>query len=346
MATAAPAVRRARADYLDLFKTLLVVGMIVAHVAQLIGFGLKPEMRAYSAYINLVTFSGFMFAFGLGVGLQGPNYRSRSVARKLWPAGLMLVSVYVSSLGFALLVEGQEITPEMLFDLLTLRWLFGYSEFLATFFVLYLLVAFGRRWLLEIGQNPAVLLVVGALCLYSTLLVVSEVEPVAGALLSNWNYPNFPLVPYLPWFLLGIFFGLRDLTPKPWHLLLAAAITAAFYWVTWTWEEPRRFPPTALWIVGPTFFLLVMLLLCQLIGRSVRIPSVLLLPGRHVLSFLVLSNLTIFFIRDRWNQPLRNSLSMVLAGLAIVAALMVLWAVIDAVRQRKSERTALPGLDG
>jgi hypothetical protein len=53
-----------RAAYLDLFKTVLTVGMIFAHVVQLADVAPGLIEHAFSVYINLITFSGFMLAFG------------------------------------------------------------------------------------------------------------------------------------------------------------------------------------------------------------------------------------------------------------------------------------------
>ena len=164
-----------RLQYLDLLKTLLVWGMIAAHVIQLLGFGLKPWHQAYSDFINLVTFSGFMFAFGLGVGLpsSGTSSRQKTLWQRLWPALLLLLAVYASSIAFVVLADRKPLTPERLADLLSMRVLFGWSEFLASFFVLYLVIAIARPALLWIGRNPFALIAAVGLCLLSTRLVVS-----------------------------------------------------------------------------------------------------------------------------------------------------------------------------
>jgi uncharacterized membrane protein len=76
----------ARAADLDLLKTLLVYGMIGAHVVQLITLAPRADARGFSDFINLVTFSGFMFAFGIGVGLpRGNEGRKRSLWQRVRP---------------------------------------------------------------------------------------------------------------------------------------------------------------------------------------------------------------------------------------------------------------------
>ena len=59
-----------RSADLDIFKTMLVWGMITAHCIQLLAFHPKPPAETISVLINLIPFSGFMFAFSYGVGLS------------------------------------------------------------------------------------------------------------------------------------------------------------------------------------------------------------------------------------------------------------------------------------
>ncbi len=56
---------------LDMFKLLLVIGMIAAHVFQLLYNGEtgRSMIWMFSTYINAITFSGFLFAFGCAIQL-------------------------------------------------------------------------------------------------------------------------------------------------------------------------------------------------------------------------------------------------------------------------------------
>jgi hypothetical protein len=324
----------ARSADLDLLKTLLVYGMIGAHVIQLITLGPRWEARGFSDFINLVTFSGFMFAFGIGVGLpRGGDGERRSLWRQLRPVLLLLLATYVSSVAFVVLVDRERLTPSLLYELLTLTRLFGWSEFLASFFVLYLLMAATRPWLVRIGQNPWTLAVAIGLGLASTLLVVDWPLPVLATVVGTTRFPSFPLLPYLPWFFLGIWYGNHPL--RWWHVVLAAVATAGFYYVTTTRGGfPERFPPSALWVAGCALLLLVYLGVSRFVASHLKIPGVLLLPGRHVLSFLVLSNLIIFAARYLESRPVRGTLMAALVTLAIVAALSLMWWVLELARGR------------
>ena len=99
-----PAPPARRAIYLDLFKTLLVWGMVWAHVIQLLDLRPDTGSAGISNFVDLISFSGFMLAFGLGIGLNGTG-RPRSLVARLRPALVILVCCYISSFAFAMLVS-------------------------------------------------------------------------------------------------------------------------------------------------------------------------------------------------------------------------------------------------
>ena len=318
-----PSQNRRAAD-LDLMKTLWVVGRIGAHVIQLITFRARPEAAIFAEYINLVTFSGFMFAFGIGIGLPKPPGKHWHLASRLRPVLILLLAVYASSFAFALWVDRKPLNTELILDVVTMRRLFGWSEFLATFFMLSLVTLVARPALVAIGRNPWVLLMATAACLATTFYTTGTIFPLLPTVVSHTGFANFPLLPYLPWFLVGIWYGSHPV--RAWHFVPALAITGYLYWVTiQTGQFPNRFPPTILWIAGPAALLLAYLALCRLLAARVNIPRVLLTPGRHVLSFLVLSNLAFFATRYFIGKPVRSTVIAALVTLAVVVVLTAAW---------------------
>lgn len=330
-----------RATDLDLLKTLLVVGMIGAHVVQLITFRPRPEATMFAEYANLVSFSGFMFAFGIGLGLPKPEGRRRSWWSRLKPVLLLLLAVYASSFGFTLLVERKPLDGQLILDVLTMQRLFGWSEFLATFFMLSIVTLVARPALLAIGRNPWLMLVATAVCLATTFYTTGAIFPLLPTIVSHTGFANFPLLPYLPWFLLGIWYGSYPV--RAWHFVPALAITGYLYWVTiQAGQFPNRFPPTILWIVGPAAILLAYLAVCRLIAARVNIPNVLLTPGRHVLSFLVLSNLGFFATRYFIGKPVRSTLTAALVTLTMIVVLAAGWYAWEVLRKRATRRQPAP----
>lgn len=274
--------------------------MITAHCIQLLAFRPKPPAETISVFINLITFSGFMFAFGYGVGL---SKRSKGWRQRLWPVLLLLIATWVSELAFELLVDKKPLTPDVLLPLFTLGRLYGWSEFLASFAMLYLIIVVARPLLVAIGSSWLLLVAILA-CFASTFLVISQDVPLLATLVGTRNFASFPILAYLPWFLAGIAFARQPDLPRWLEWVLAAASTGVFAYLVWRHggELPERFPPSIAWVVGAALPLLIYLMAARGLSR-LQLPTILLQPGRHVLAALLLSNLAIFGLR--WWQGYR-----------------------------------------
>jgi len=334
---------RPRLPELDLFKTILVVAMVATHVIQLVSRMLPPWTDRFAEFINLVTFSGFLLAMGIGLGVSGG--RARSWWRRLRPVLLLLVAAYTSAFAFALWVDRLPLTSTLVADVLTMRRLFGWSEFLASFFVLYAVVAVARPLLIGAASNMWLLLVACGLCLAASYLIMDQGWPLTATLVGTTNFASFPLLPYLPWFLLGISIGRAGGKLRPWHWIAAVAASGWLVWTLWqTGQLPGRFPPTILWIVGPALPLLVYLLVSRLIAA--RVPNWLTVPGRHVLSYLLVSNLILFLLRNLMGRPVTNVGMWLAMSLGIFVTIGVGWLLWENWRNRQSFRsfpsTALP----
>ncbi len=312
-----------RSQGLDLFKTALVWGMVATHVVQLLAPAPPGPALAFAGTVNLLAFSGFLLAFGIGTGAS--RDRPRPLAERLRAPLLLLLAVWASSFGFALLVDREPLTRALALDVLTTRRLFGWSEFLTTFLVLSLVIALARGWLLRLAGHPRALLALAAGGLASTLVATERPWPLIGGVLGHWGYANFPLGAYLPWFLAGLRLGRegRRLDGGDLLLGLACSLPLLLAWAQWG-EMPDRFPPSAAWVLGAGLPLAALLWLCQ---RAPGLPAWLLAPGRHVLLSLVASNLVIFAARRLWGQPLRDGPAILVAALGLLALVTLLaWA--------------------
>lgn len=94
---------------LDLFKLLLVVGMIAAHVFQLLHNGKSngSMIWMFSTYINAITFSGFLLAFGCATQLAYLRKTKDKILRgKLMRNGIrLLIAFYISGLAYTFFVS-------------------------------------------------------------------------------------------------------------------------------------------------------------------------------------------------------------------------------------------------
>jgi hypothetical protein len=339
MPEARPVNSGGRAADLDLLKTLLVWGMITAHCIQLLALRPKPPALVVSDFINVITFSGFMFAFGLGVGL---SKRDKGWGQRLWPVVLLLLATWISELAFTVLVDKKPLTPDLLVPLFTLSRLYGWSEFLASFTILYLVIAVARPLLVRIATNPIFLGIVILLCFASTWIVVSQDAPLLATIVGTTNFASFPLLAYLPWFLVGIAFGRDRSRPNLIDWLLTTIATVAFAYVVWRQggELPGRFPPTILWVVGAALPILLYLALSRAIAATGRVPQLLLAPGRHVLASLLLSNLIIFGLRYAQGFRLGAWWWTPILAIGIIAAATLWSAALDLRQKRNAAATA------
>lgn len=325
----------ARAADLDLFKTMLVWGMITAHCIQLLAFRPKPAAMAISDVVNLITFSGFMFAFGWGLGLS--RGAPKSWWARLYPVALLGLATWVSEFAFMALVERTAFTPELIWNILSFSRLYGWSEFLASFFVLYLVIAVARPMLVAIGARWWLMVPASIACLAASWIVISRDIPLLATLVGTTNFASFPIVPYLPWFLLGIFYARNPAHPRAADWVLAAIATGlCALWAAYYGEYPGRFPPTVLWVLGPALILMLYLLVARFIGRRVPIPAILLGTGRHVLAALLVSNLIIFGLRYLVGFRLGQWWWTPILAVSIIA-IVTLWAwVLDLRRARQA----------
>ena len=124
-----------RNNTIDKMKGLLVVQMILAHTLQFFSQPTKVAVTI-SSYVNLSTFSGFLFCFGY-VSYLAYFQKEWPVRRLLNGFGKTILAYFLSGVGFWIVLAGR---PDKIKGLLGLKELPGYSEFLFSFALLYLCI--------------------------------------------------------------------------------------------------------------------------------------------------------------------------------------------------------------
>lgn len=293
----------ARRDDLDLFKAALVAGMVLTHVLQLLRPSLGSIETRIAEYGNLVSFAGFLFAFGLGSALSGRRGPWIRGGWRRWRGPVRLfAALWASSLAFALLVEQRPLEVDWLLRLVIGTELFGWSEFLASFAILALVLTLAGPRLVGLLAQPAALPIAVVLAGLSTLSLsalgfgTGGVVPYLAAIVPVGGVVSFPLIAYGPWFVLGVQVAVRGLDLR-WFLPPAVVLTALYYLPVAGDQARVRFPPEPLWLAGGAGFVIALALLTRAVCAIVTVPRLLLLPGQHVLTFLVVSNVLIFGLR-------------------------------------------------
>lgn len=299
-----------RARFLDMFKVMLVVGMVLCHVIQLTGPRGKGLPFGIAQFINLITFSGFLFCFGFAVGIAYFGKTKRQVRRNFAiNCSKALAAFYISGIAYETLLSSSSFNLKVLLQILVFYHLPGYSEFLASFFALDLLTWVFFNQLKALSQSKPAIVVFVLISLAATFLPYQLVQPnQLGILIGSTHVITFPVLQYFGYYIMGIYFQQHKVVLNKIFLPIAILCSALFVgYVIWVKDVPGRFPPSIFWIVGAAGFLYGYYLLARKISSVIKKDNPLYFIGENTLFFLVLSNLIIFAIRAaspiRFNLP-------------------------------------------
>lgn len=287
---------------IDCFKTLLVLGMLAAHTIQLAMRTENQALLAFSRYINLVTFSGFLFSFGYVNQLAYfPKPWAEAGKRLLRNFLLTLLVYYASGLSLWLLqalAAGVPPEPRALATLLLFLRVPGYSEFLLSFAMLNLFVLCLFVPIQKVVADDRLLWAVLALCALTTCVDYSRVRGnLPGVFVGTTAFHAFPILQYFPYYLAGA----RLALPKKERFLLPVSLclTAAFFIHTVRYGLPSRFPPSFLWVAGGSLFTALYFLFSRAVagpGRTLPAPlqRMITFIGGNTLYYLLFSNILLF----------------------------------------------------
>lgn len=285
-----------RDSSIDIFKGLLVIGMIFCHIILLFTNSDQFAFPRYlTLFINCITFSGFVFCFGYAYKVAYLTKGFKNVYRRILSNTAKTYLAYVlSGLFYKLLIEKMEFTLGNFIKIATFQIVPPLSEFLITFslFSLFTLVAF--KPLKMLLANKVVFLIVNIVFLLTTYIPPDFASTnQIGLIIGTYRFASFPLFQYMPLFLLGLYFAEYKIVFNIKFFIgsIICTIIPFLYYIN-THVSPMRFPPSILWIIAPMFFLYCVYLLSKHINFKA-----LSFIGRNVLYFLLMSNIMIFSLR-------------------------------------------------
>lgn len=281
-----------RETSIDLMKGILVLFMIIAHIIQF--FPLNGITNHFSNYVDLTTFSGFMFTFGYVCykAYISKNINNQTLGTKLCLNFFKtLVAYYISGIAFFALILNK-LTLENLLCILTLKKIPGYSEFLLSFAFLYLIIFIFKKYLVRMSTMGYVIV-----CIISLLMTFINYDliknPFAGVILGTTSFCCFPILQYSSYFFVGMYFSQYKKESK-WITLFSFLGTLAFFVYCISYQNlPSRFPPSILWITGGYAFILLYYYLCQKFSSILAFTQINKV-GNNTLVYLVVSNIFIF----------------------------------------------------
>lgn len=282
---------------LDIFKGFLVFEMMYCHTLQFFGnFGI-PSVRIITTFVNLIAFPGFMFSFGYACQLAYFRKNLKEVYKRMFITGLKpLIAFYISGICFRVIVERRSFSWGTISRILILEDSPGWSEFFGSFFFVILLALALFRPIKEIIERKGVFWPITLSLLFTTFIPYEKVTiNQLGFLIGSTRFPTFPILQYLPFYLLGMYFSRYEKVFDGKLFLGSIIATAAFLSYTLIYMNmPSRFPPSIFWILGPMFFLYVFYLFSKFLVDKVVPTGGIQLLGKNVLLYTLLSNIFIF----------------------------------------------------
>lgn len=288
-----------RDNRLDFFKGILVIQMVFAHCLQFFcDLGQEPVWRGVSEWVNLTTFSGFVFAFGFAYYLAYLQKDFKYAVKKGGKNFLVLLGAYyISAFSYAIFIERIPLRWDRALELLLLQRLAGWSEFLFSFAMLSLVTFL--LWKPLTDKNPGILPGIGAAALLVCILPHREVRPILGTLIGGTGGAYFPVLPFYVYFVAGVYAARKKLSFNVKMLLVSVAgstymiIDCLFF----SKSYPSRFPLSLAWLVGGAFIVYCYYLAAGYLGR-IKILSVVNAIGKRSLFYLLVSNLIIFALKS------------------------------------------------
>lgn len=313
---------------IDIFKTLLVVGMVLSHTIGLIGSD-KGASFYFSTFINLISFSGFMFCYGYVVNMVYLKKDKKESRKRLFKNFFRTIVVfYMSAIAYIYFTDNN-ISFMSIIRILLLYSLPTLSEFLASFAVLNIVVIITFDFLNKIKHNKWVVLTILIISLISTFIPYSMVSiNEIGIIIGSTKFFCFPILQYLGYFMLGVYF--EEYKIKFNFKYLIVSIICSFIFMLYVFinnQIPSRFPPSIYWIIGGAFFVYGYYLFSIMIDNKISLSPVIYGIGQNSLYFLLASNILLFIFKNYFDITLGFGKSILLGFSIIIISYLIIYIV-------------------
>ncbi len=288
--------------FLNYFKAFLVMGMITGHAVMLLSNSKNPIALYYKTYINLITFSGFFFAYGFTA--ENTIISPVLKLRKHFLAIIkLLIAFYISGIAYRMIIKPGILGLDNLLKILILKDIPGYSEFLIAFALIQLCFVTLSLIPQKIKTNNYLFIALMIISLLSSLMI-KKGSPLSytGLLIGSNQFGAFPVLQYSIWFFTGLLFRRGKIVLNPLLYIIAILFSSFFivYYIRFN-HFPNRFPPSFVWITGsafPLFLWLKVSLTAETIHSKWVNPILHFLDsyGKNTLFSLLISNILLFIL--------------------------------------------------
>lgn len=306
---------KTRVREIDIMKGLLVLAMILCHCIQFLGDEHTGLQKYLADFINLTTFSGFLFCFGYVCDLAYYQKSFRNAAMKMGKNAVrMLLAFYISGIAYIAFAERRSFSFERIYRVLLLWEYPGWSEFLASFAAV--LLAGIILYPLMTRMNGKIVLGIAAVSLAGCFLPYQRVHnPYLALFVGSADYITFPVLQYGVFFTAGVWFYSKKVSWDR-RIFLPAAFAGVLFAVYYAEHGtlPGRFPPDVLFICGGIAGVYLYRLLSLSLKKAAQNSrlldygvSAIEYVGMNSLFYLLMSNLLIFALAgSKFKYPSRN----------------------------------------
>lgn len=324
---------------MDVYKGLLVFGMIYCHVLQFfVDLGSNPTADYITWFINAVTFSGFVFTFGYTSYIVYFSKDFKSVYRKMLLVSLrLLMAFYISGIAFRVFVTNNRLSIDMVKNIVLLKDIPGWSEFIVSFAIyiaLAVVIYKPIKRLIEI--KPLFWVVVGLLLLTTFIPYGAVGSTQLGLVVGSIKFAAFPVLQYMPFYLIGVYFKRYEIGFDKFMLIgsLILSTISMIYMGLNGWRLPNRFPPSIFWIILPCIALYLYYLLSEVLSKTNHARSILVTMGQNSMNYLLLSNIFIFALDGT------KGISQLKAGTGLIANIILIGVITYIIRMTRNQKLA------
>jgi hypothetical protein len=209
------------------------------------------------------------------------------------------ITFVISGIASQLFLSSEKISPDLVYRVATIRVIPAYSEFLLSFVVITMFGAILKREVDLVTQRWAFLLAfIAASFAFSFFSQnFSETDPLISVFIGSKQFHVFPIMQYLPLFLLGVFTARNTQFFQMRSSLFFSIIGAITLLISALIKAPiTRFPPSVIWIlisIGLVFLYRgLAMFVSEKFPNTIKHYQITL--GQNVLFYLLISNLMIF----------------------------------------------------
>lgn len=317
-------------DYkMDVYKGLLVFGMILCHVLQFfVDLSVDRTADYITWYINSVTFSGFVFSFGYTGYIAYFSRRfSQVYIKMLFVFTKLLIAFYISGIAFRVFVSNQRISYDMVINIFVLNDIPGWSEFILSF-ALYIIVGIVLFKPIKnlIEKKKIFWFVTGSLLLTTFIPYESVPTTQLGLIVGSTEFAAFPVIQYMPFYLMGIYFKRHEVGFDWVYLMLSVILSGVgiIYMGFNGFVLPNRFPPNVFWIILPCAPLYLYMFISKALLGVTWVRRKLIRMGQNSIVYLLLSNIIVFAVDGTKGISNLTYLTGILANILLIGIITYL----------------------